>query len=343
MTTAAAGKKNKQDMKDLMAAKTKEQRREIRMDRFKKRMLGSAEKRGVLMATVVYVLLVTIAFIYLYPMLYMFTRSLMSRNDLLDASAKWLPSEITGKNYADAILTLDYWNSLWKNLVLALVPTSCQGFICSLVGYGFARYEFPLKKFWMGVLLLAFLLPTQVTSLPNYLTFSRLKLADGTVKPFLITALLGQGIKSVLCILIFYNFHRQTPQSLVEAAEIDGAGHFKAYWRIAVPLCTAAIVVVTLFSFVWYWNETTLVREYLGYGHTRAKGLTTLMIELQKFEDSYNTTFDARASSVTSSNKLNDAIRMAGTMLSIAPLLILYFVLQKQFVESVDRAGITGE
>ena len=235
----------------------KERKKTIRRDRFKKRMLGSADRRGLLMSTVVYVLLVTIAFIYLYPVLYMFSRSLMNRSDLLDASAKWLPSEITGKNYSDAILTLDYWNSLWKNLVLALLPTLCQVFVCSMVGYGFARYKFPLKNFWMAVLILAFLLPTQVTSLPNYLTFSRLKLADGTVKPFVITAILGQGFKSVLCVLIFYNFHRQTPQSLVEAAEIDGAGHFKAYWQIAVPLCTAAIVVVTLFSFVWYWNETT--------------------------------------------------------------------------------------
>ena len=114
------------------------------------------------MSVVVYVFLITIAFIYLYPVLYMFSRSLMGRNDLLDASAKWLPSEITGKNYQDAILTLDYWNSLLKNLILALVPTICQVFICSMVGYGFARYNFPLKRFWMGVLILAFLLPPQV-------------------------------------------------------------------------------------------------------------------------------------------------------------------------------------
>ena len=326
-----------------MSVQSKDARRTIRRDKFKKRMLGSADRRGLLMSVVIYVLLISIAFIYLYPVLYMFSRSLMGRADLLDASAKWLPSSITGKNYTDAILTLDYWNSLWKNLVLAVLPTLCQVFICSMVGYGFARYEFPLKKFWMAVLILAFLLPPQVTSLPNYLRFSRLQLADGTVKPFLITAILGQGFKSVLCILIFYNFHRQTPQSLVEAAEIDGANHFTAYWQIAVPLCLSAIVVVALFSFVWYWNETTLVREYLGYGHTRAKGLTTLMIELQRFEDSYSATFDARTTSVTSTDKINDAIRMAGTMLAIAPLLIFYFVLQKQFVESVDRAGITGE
>ena len=314
-----------------------------RKDYFKKKMLGSNEKRGFVMSIVVYVLLITIAFIYLYPVLYMFSRSLMSSKDLLDSSAKWIPSALTAQNYTDAIAPLDYWNSLWKNIQIAVLPTIAQVFICSMVGYGFARYKFPGKALWMGILILSFLLPSQTIDMPNYLLFQQLKMMDGSLKPFLLLAVLGQGFKSVLCILIFYNFHRQVPQSLIEAAEIDGAGHIKAYFQIAIPLSMAAIVCVTLFSLVWYWNETYLVRTYLGYGHTRAEGLTTLMIELQKFEDSYNVTFDARASSVTSTNKLNDAIKMAGTMLSIAPLLLLYLVLQKQFVESVDRAGITGE
>ncbi|MBQ2929065.1 MAG: carbohydrate ABC transporter permease [Clostridia bacterium] len=314
-----------------------------RKDYFKKKMLGSNEKRGFVMSIVVYVLLITIAFIYLYPVLYMFSRSLMSSKDLLDSSAKWIPSALTAQNYTDAIATLDYWNSLWKNIQIAVLPTIAQVFICSMVGYGFARYKFPGKTLWMGILILSFLLPSQTIDMPNYLLFQQLKMMDGSLKPFLLLAVLGQGFKSVLCILIFYNFHRQVPQSLIEAAEIDGADHIKAYFQIAIPLSMAAIVCVTLFSLVWYWNETYLVRTYLGYGHTRAEGLTTLMIELQKFEDSYNVTFDARASSVTSTNKLNDAIKMAGTMLSIAPLLLLYLVLQKQFVESVDRAGITGE
>ena len=314
-----------------------------RKDYFKKVFFGSNEKRGVVMSIVVYVLLITIAFIYLYPVLYMFSRSLMSSKDLLDSSAKWIPSSITGQNYRDAIATLDYWNSLWKNVQIAVIPTILQVFVCSMVGYGFARYKFPGKTLWMGILILSFLLPSQTIDMPNYLLFQNLKMMDGSLKPFIFLAAVGQGFKSTLCILIFFNFHRQVPQSLIEAAEIDGADHFKAYFQIAIPLSMAAIVCVTLFSLVWYWNETYLVRTYLGYGHTRAKGLTTLMIELQKFEDSYNVTFDARASTVTSTNKLNDAIKMAGTMLSIAPLLLLYLVLQKQFVESVDRAGITGE
>lgn len=316
---------------------------ENRKEKLKRVILGNAEKRGLLGSFVVYLLLIIISFIFLYPVLYMISRSLMSRNDLLDSSAMWIPSSITFYNYESAILTMDYWMSLLKNLYLAMVPTLAQVFICSMVGYGFARYNFPLKKVWMGILILAFLLPSQTTALPNYLVFQNLRMIDGTIKPFLITSILGQGFKSTLCILIFYNFHRQVPQSLIEAAEIDGAGHLKAYFRIAIPLAGAAIVVVTLFSFVWYWNETYLVRNYLGYGTTRATGLTTLMLELNAFEDSYANTYTTWASSVTSSDRINDAVRMAGTVLAIAPLMILYFVLQKQFVESVDKAGITGE
>lgn len=315
-----------------------------RKDYFKKVFFGSNEKRGIIWDIVVYVLLITIAFIYLYPVLYMLSRALMGPEDQLNSAVKWIPSTLVTSNFTGAINAMDYWNSLWKNVQLAVIPTIAQVFICSMVGYGFARYNFPGKMFWMGILLLSFLLPVQTTDLPNYLLMnSKLKLVDGSIKPFLIMALTGQGFKSVLCILIFFNFHRQVPQSLIEAAEIDGAGHIKAYFQIAIPLSTAAIVCVSLFSLVWYWNETYLVRSYLGYGHTRDKGLTTLMIELQKSFADAEAYSGSRSSGVTSTNKLNEAIKMAGTVMSIAPLLLLYLVLQKQFVESVDRAGITGE
>ena len=323
--------------------KIREIPKEARKDYYKKILLGSNDRRGLIMTFVVYLLLITIAFIYLYPVLYMFSRSLMTKSDLLDASAKWIPSSITLSNYQQAIATMDYWGSLQKNLIIALSATLCQVFITSWVGYGFARYKFPGKMLWMILLILSFLLPAQTIAVPNFLNFTRWHLVDGSVKPFLVTAITGQGFKSCLCILIFYNFHRQTPQSLIEAAEIDGAGHIKAYFRIAVPLCSAAIVVVTLFSFVWYWNEVDLVRTYLGSTNNRNTGLTTLMLELGKFEDSYNAVYATHAQSTTSTNRLNDAIKMAGTMLAVAPMMILYFFLQKQFVESIDKAGITGE
>lgn len=313
---------------------------EARKDHYRKVLFGSNEKRGLLMSIVVYTLLISIAFIFVYPVLYMLSTSLMPRQDLLDSSVKWIPSEIQWKNYQDAILTMDYWNTLVKNLYIAVIPTLAQVIICSMVGYGFARYNFPLKKLWMGLLILSFLLPPQVTIMPTYVLFDRLKLT-GTIWAFIVPAVLGQGFKSALFVLIFYNFHRQVPKSLIEAAQIDGVGHIGGYFKIAVPLSMSAVIVVVLFSFVWYWNETYLTNLYLGFSNTRANGgLTTLLLELQRFQNSYESIYSAWEASP---NRLNDAIRMAGTMLSIAPLLILYFVLQKQFVESVDKSGITGE
>ena len=176
--------------------KIREIPKEARKDYYKKIMLGSNDRRGLIMTFVVYLLLITIAFIYLYPVLYMFSRSLMDKRDLLDSSAKWIPSSITLSNYKQAIDTMDYWNSLLKNLVIALTATVCQVFITSWVGYGFARYNFPGKMLWMVILILSFLLPAQTIAVPNFLRFTQWKLVDGTVKPFVITAILGQGFKS---------------------------------------------------------------------------------------------------------------------------------------------------
>lgn len=322
-----------------MLSKGHRQTRAQRKERWRKRLLGSFEKRGLLLSFVMYVLLISIAFIFLYPVLYMLSTSLMPKEDLLDASAKWIPSSISGKNYTDAIATMDYWNSLFKNLIIAFFPTLTQVVVCSMVGYGMARFNFPLKKVWMGLLILSFLLPPQVTMIPNYVLYGRLKLT-GSIWAFLVPAILGMGFKSALFIMIFYNFHRQVPQSLIEACEIDGASPVGAYFRIAIPLSVPAIIVVVLFSFVWYWNETTLTQMYLGYASTRGNNLTTLLIELQKFQVSYESVYNPWEASP---NKLNDAIRMAGTVISIAPLMLLYLLLQRQFVESVDKAGITGE
>lgn len=322
-----------------MPSKAHRLSRAEKKEHWKKILLGSNEKRGIILNLVMYVLLISIAFIFLYPVLYMLSTSLMPKEDLLDASAKWVPSSLSIKNYTDAIATMDYWNSLYKNLLIAVFPTLAQVVICSMAGYGLARFNFPLKNLWILLLLLSFLLPPQVTMIPNYVLYGKLGLT-GSIWAFILPALLGMGFKSALFILIFYNFHRQVPQSLVEASEIDGAGPIGAYFRIAIPLSVPAIVVVILFSFVWYWNETTLTQMYLGYASARTNGLTSLLIELQKFQVSYESVYNPWEASP---NKLNDAIRMAGTMIAIAPLMLLYLVLQKQFVESVDKAGITGE
>jgi multiple sugar transport system permease protein len=308
--------------------------------KLRKFLLGTKEKNGLVLNIVQYTLLIVIGFVYLYPILHMFVTSLMSAGDLLDMSTKWIPSALYLKNYTDALTTMDYLPSLWKNLQVAMWPTLAQLAVTSMAGYAFARYNFPLKKLWLGILIFTFVIPPQITMIPTYIIYSQLGLI-GSIKAFIVPALLGQGFKSAIFILIFYNFHRQIPQALIEAAEIDGAGHIFAYFRIALPLAAPALVVVTIFSFVWYWNETYLVNLYLGFKNSRTNGgLTTLLLELQRFQSSYESIYSGWEASP---NRLNEALRMAGTMLAIAPLLVFYGVLQRQFVESVDRSGITGE
>lgn len=313
--------------------------------RWKNRLLGSTSRRGAVTGTVVYGLLILFSFVYLYPLLHMLSQSLMSPEDLMDTFSGWLPMHPSAENYRKAIIVMDFWTSLWKNLYLALLPTLCQTAVCSIVGYGFARYRFPLRSFLLILLVLSYLLPVQAISMPNFLLLQNLQLTDGTVKPFLVTSLLGQGVNSALCILIYYNFHKQTPRVLLDAAEIDGAGYFRSYFQIAVPMSTAAILVVALFSFVWYWNDTYLAQLYLGGYHEN--GLTTLMIKLGSFETTYAALEFPNISEVGLLSKqrttMNEAIVMAGTLLAILPLLIFYAVLQKYFVESVDHIGITGE
>ena len=154
---------------------------------------------------------------------------------------------------------------------------------------------------------------------------------------FVLPALFGQGIRSAIFIMIFYQFFNMIPKALDEAAEIDGASPFKIFYRIALPLALPAIIVAFLFSFVWYWNETYLTSLYMSSART-------LPIQLSRFAASFREMFpESFQPDAGFVDTLNEAIYMAGTLISILPLLIFYFILQRWFVEGVDRSGITGE
>lgn len=305
-------------------------------------IFGSKDTEGAGKLAVIYILLISIGFIYLYPVLYMISQSFMNLNDLLDSSINWIPSQLYTENYKQAFKSMDYWKTLKDSILIAGIPTLINVIVCAIVGYGFARYEFRGKKILIGLLIFSFILPPQATMMPTYVFYTNVGLVN-SLKAFVIPALLGQGLKAQIYILIFYNFFRQIPKVLIEAAKIDGAGHFKAFLRIAMPSAAPAILVVFLFSIVWYWNESYLTQLYVvGAFANNSTGYhwSSLIVSLKSFESTYNS---ARAVSGSGMVDINESIKMAGTMLSILPLLLMYLVLQKQFVESVDRAGITGE
>lgn len=300
-------------------------------------IFGTREKQGAGKQIVVYGLLICIGFVYLYPMLYMFSCSFMNRDDLLDTSVKWLPSTLYVQNYIDAAKSMDFWSTFGKGIVIAGLPTLCNVLICMMIGYGFARYNFRGKKIMMGILIFSYILPSQVTMIPTYVLYNDMGIL-GTLWTFLLPAIFGNGLNAPIFILIFYQFFRQVPKVLMEAASIDGAGHFKSFIRIAVPSAAPAIITVVLFSFVWYWNESYLTELYVQ-GLSTKSSWTNLVIQLKNFDS----TFQTKASVGDMATSLNESVRMAATALSILPLLITYFVLQRYFVESIDRAGITGE
>lgn len=307
-------------------------------DKIHKFLFGSKEREGFIKQFVVYALLICIGFIYLYPILYMLSSSMMNLDDLLDSSISWIPSTLNLSNYTQAAASMEFWKSLGMSLIIAGVPTLLNVASCSFVGYGLARFEFPCKKLIMGIIIFSFILPSQVTMIPTYVLYSNLGIL-GSLWSFAIPSLLAQGINAPIFILIFYQFFRQVPKVLLEAAQIDGAGYFKSFVRISIPSAGPAILTVFLFSFVWYWNESYLTQMYVS-GVMTDSGWTSLVIQLAKFSSNYSEYAQTAASGATT---LNESISMAGTMLSILPVLLLYFVLQRYFVESIDRVGITGE
>lgn len=320
--------------------KVKKPKTPMSKEKFRKIMMGSKDDMGLLKKIVVYVILTCVGFVFIYPLLRIFSQSFMSLSDLLDSSINWIPSSFRLSNYEGAMTAMNYWKSLKDSFIISGLPTLCQVVSCSVVGYGLARYNFKGKKLVMGLLIFSFVLPSSLLLTTQYQMYNSFGWT-GTIWTFIFPAILANGFKSQLFILICWSFFKQIPPVLNEAAAIDGAGHFKSFFKIAIPSAAGALVVVLIFSFVWYWNEQYLSQLYLYQRDVSKNIYTPLINQLSIFQSSFDSAYGNSTGS--SSMTINDAYRNAATILTIAPLLIIYAILQKQFVESVDRAGITGE
>ena len=298
-------------------------------------LLGSYEESGFLVKLALYIVLIVISYIYLYPLLYMLVTSFMSVDDLVNDAVNWIPTGIDLNNFKQAFEVMDFGNTIVDTLQLSVIPAACQILVCCLTGYAFSRYRFKGKAICWGLLILTFVLPSQATMVPTYLIFKDMDII-GTVWAFVLPAILGQGFKSTIITLVFYLFFSQISTSQIEAASLDGCGHFKVFFYIALPCVGAAFIIGFLFSLVWYWNETYLTSMYISNSSIGNKNsMTTLLVKLTQFEASYKLLNEG-----DSDNTLNEAIRMAGTVICITPLLVVYFALQKYFVQSVDMVGL---
>lgn len=301
----------------------------------RKRLFGMQLTDGLIVKVITYLLLISLGFVFLYPIIFMVVSSFMSLDDLLDKTVKWVPRDLFYfKNITDAIKVLGMPQTLFTTILVALLPAVSTTIATSLIGYGFSRFNFPLKKLFFILMLATFLIPPQIILLPQYLWYKDIGLL-GTPITYILPALFGQGLNAAIFILIFFSFFNMIPKSYEEAAKLDGASNMGIFFRISVPISIPAFVIVFLFSFVWYWNDSYLATLYFG----NSKFWTTLPMELTRFENSYSDLINQG----TIQTAMNESIKMAGTLIATIPLLVLYLILQKQFVESFDKAGITGE
>lgn len=297
-------------------------------------LLGGKGENGLLKNIIMYALLVSIGFVFLYPFLYMLVNSFMSPEDLMNPAISWIPTKLYFENYARAFETLEFAKSFWNSLYISLIAALLQTAVAAVTGYGLARFNVKLKGIILILILATFVFPVETLLIPRYVMFNSYHLLD-TPFPLWLSAMTGQGLKSAVFILVFQQSFAGYPVSLDEAAELDGAGKYKVFFKIAIPIAKPAIVLSMLFSFVWYWNETRQGSLYFG------EVIKTLPMKLGSFAASYANTFGSSGADAATS--INEAITLAGTMLSCLPILILFIVLQKQFVESIEKSGITGE
>jgi multiple sugar transport system permease protein len=305
------------------------------LPRAKRILLGKQGNDGIIFKFFLYFLIISIGFVYLYPILFIVSQSFKSIDDLLDPTVQWIPRSFYFENYIQAWRVLDFPKTISSTLLNSVLPAVGQTISCALVGYGFAKFQFPGKSILFVLMMLTFIIPSQVVMIPLFLLFEQYGML-GSPLPFIIPAFFAMGLKSALFILIYTQFFRSIPVALEEAAQIDGASRLSIFFRIVLPISIPAMVVVFLFSFVWHWNETYTASLYLG------DAMSTLPLKLQQFNDAFMSMYGSQSTAGESAD-INESIKLAGTMLVILPLLVLYFFAQKWFVEVTDKTGISGE
>ncbi len=312
--------------------------------RLRRQLLGSREHRGIIQTVLMAVLLSAIGYVFLYPVLSMLVMSFETMDDMLNPTIQWIPSSLTLDNYREAFKVMELNKTLLTTIEVTLFPALCQTVSCMLMGYGLARFHFPGRRLLLAGVLMTFVIPFYATMVPTYMLFNQYKLV-GSILTLLLPAVTGQGIFSAVFILIFNSFFSQLPKSLDEAARVDSAGEFKIFSQIGVPLSMPTIITTFIFSFVWYWNDTYRNSLFMSDPSKGAGSeLTTMLIRLNDFETSYLRLAGIEVGDLKVNQFIqSEATTMAGTMICILPLLILYFLLQHNFTESIERSGITGE
>lgn len=291
-------------------------------------------------------ILITIGYIVLYPLLYLISSSVKTPIAFLDPSVVWVPKIFTLDNYKTAFEVMQFPTALGVTLSMQIGSAIIQIFTCAVAAYGLARFEFKEKKILMLLLILLILIPPQMIIIPQVVNFSRLDFLGilaffnqltgidlrvsvlDTLWTFYLPSIFGVGLRSGIMIFIYYQFFKGLPKELEEAAWIDGSNPFRTFIKISIPSSGVVILTVSVLSMVWHWNDYYLAIIYTSQNQPLAVKLAQLPSNLGTI-------------GIWGSD-LSDVITFAGCCMFVFPILIMYMILQRRFVKSIDRVGITG-
>lgn len=294
-----------------------------------------------------FVILVGLVFLIIYPFLFMFVTAFRSMEDLNDPSVVWITRRYTLDNFKNFLSLVNFRDMMLFTVSISVPCAVLQTFVCSLTGYGFARFRFRGRNFLFGLLLFTIIVPPQTYIMQSFLQFRYftipvispiLKAVNGqgwislvnTSWPFIIPAIFGMGIRSGLFVYIYRQFFRSLPADLEDAARIDGSNSIHTFFTVMMPNAVPSFVTVGMLSFVWNWNNY-FSQTYLSISrHTVATFLSQIHSMIKD----------------TSVNSEDPTylyiIIQSGTLLCIFPLILMFLVGQRYFTESIERTGIVG-
>ena len=309
-----------------------------------KRMILRNKILGLLTTILKYMLLIGLCFTILYPLFLQLAVAFRAPTDVNNPAVLWIPGEFSLDNFRVAMIALNYFTALKNSLFISAGITVLQLISTSLAGYAFARLKFKGSGVLFALALFTIVVPQTVIALPLLRSMTEMDLIGKPSTLFLMAGL-GMGIKSGIFIYLFRQFYRGIPIELEEAANIDGANPFKVFYKIMLPNAKGAIITVALLSFVWQWNDYYFTTLFVSRSNLDFMTLTTQQVSVlyglqQALTDAG--VWGLMGQDVTKNPLFTSMILNTSGILVMLPLLVLYFFVQKMFVQGIERSGIVG-
>ncbi|MBN2979991.1 MULTISPECIES: carbohydrate ABC transporter permease [Cohnella] len=265
--------------------------------------------------------IIALGVVMLYPILWLIMSSFKPSQLIFSDLSLW-PAEFTLDNYKlgwQGVSGTPFWTFMVNSLIVCALCLVGNLISCSLAAYAFGRMEFTLKSFWFAIMLVTIMLPHHVTIIPQYILFQEMGWVDSYLPLFIPKFLATEAF----FVFLMVQFIRGLPRELDESATIDGCGRFGIYWRIVLPLAFPALVTTAIFTFIWTWDDFFSQLLYLN-----TSSLYTVPLGLRMFMDS--------------SGESAWGPLFAMSVVALVPSLILFFSLQRYFVEGISTTGIKG-